>query len=318
MGLNVCAQASSPVRLPEGVFFMSYAFSFGPFSVRLWPMMPQKIHIAGVNFDPVRYDQALDRIAALIQSGVQHYGVTPNPEMLLNASRDPEFRNILNGASLSVADGVGVLWAATFLQKASGLPAWLRLLWLPLSLAMVLLAPARLRQVLPQRVAGSDLLFGIAERSQNAGWRIFLLGAAPGVAEAARQALLKKYPHANIAGSYAGSPKAQDWEAVRSCIHDAQPNVLLIAYGSPAQERWIAEHLAKLPSVRFAMGIGGAFDFAAGRIRRAPKAFQRLGLEWLWRLVLQPSRWRRIVNATWRFAGLVFGQKKDHSGFAPD
>lgn len=268
--------------------------------------MTKRIQIAGVEFDPVTYNQALDRIDILMQTKGQYYGVTPNPEMLLNASKQSEFQSILNGAALSVADGIGVLWAAYFLKKTEK-KNWLqKKIWKLLSLKMVLLAPKRIRSALPQRVTGSDLLFKIADQSQNRDWKIFLLGAAPGIAKKAANQLMKKYPQAKIMGHHAGNPTDDEWSEIKKEINKIKPNILFVAYGSPTQEEWIVKHLKELPSVRFAMGIGGAFDFAAGKIKRAPKVFQYLGLEWLWRLARQPSRIGRIINATWRFSRMIY------------
>lgn len=268
--------------------------------------MTHRTQIVGVEFDPITYREALDRVGLLMQSSGQYYGVTPNPEMLLYARGHPEFRGLLNGAALSVADGIGVLWASTFLKKTRGKGVGRKVFWLPITLMMVLFAPRSIRSVLPQRVTGSDLLLKIVEASQTQGWRIFLLGAAPGVAEEASKKLLKRYPQAKIVGYYSGSPQDQDWPKIQRHLQSAQPEILFVAYGSPAQEQWIVRHLKELPSVKFALGIGGAFDFAAGKIKRAPKPFQTLGLEWLWRLLRQPSRLPRIINATWRFGGMVF------------
>jgi N-acetylglucosaminyldiphosphoundecaprenol N-acetyl-beta-D-mannosaminyltransferase len=206
--------------------------------------------------------------------GVARQVVTLNPEMVVMAQRDPVFAALIQRADLVTADGVGLLWAA------------------------------RLRgERLPERVTGVDLLVALAALAAGAGYRLFLLGGAPGVAEAAGQALHARFPGLPLAGTYTGSPgEADDEEALRR-IHAARPDLLFVAYGAPAQERWIARHREALGGV-VAVGVGGALDFLAGRVPRAPAWMRTRGLEWLYRLWREPWRWRRMV-ALPRFAALA-------------
>jgi N-acetylglucosaminyldiphosphoundecaprenol N-acetyl-beta-D-mannosaminyltransferase len=122
---------------------------------------------------------------------------------------------------------------------------------------------------------------------------VFLLGAAPGVAERAAATLVRRIPSLRVAGTYAGSPSSENDETIRERIRAAGARVLLVAYGMPAQERWIARNLPLLPSVRTAIGVGGVFDQLAGRVRLPPRFVHAIGLEWLWRLAFEPRRWRR-------------------------
>jgi N-acetylglucosaminyldiphosphoundecaprenol N-acetyl-beta-D-mannosaminyltransferase len=203
---------------------------------------------------------------------------TANPEFVMTAQRDPEFRAVLRAADLVLPDGVGLLWAAR-----------------------------RQGQPLPERVAGSDLIYQTAEVGARLGWRIFYLGAAERVAQAAADKLAALYPGLTVAGAYAGSPAPAEEAALVARVQAAQPDLLLVAYGAPAQDKWIARHKARL-GVPVSMGVGGSFDFVAGVAQRAPRWVQRLGLEWLHRLWRQPWRARRIFTAVVAFPLAVWRQ----------
>lgn len=199
---------------------------------------------------------------------------TVNPEFIVDARRNPAFAGVLRRADLRVADGVGVLWAARLLGQA-----------------------------LPERVTGSDGIYRIAERAAQQGWRVFLLGAGPGVAAATADILRARYPGLVVAGAYGGSPADAEWPAIRGWLESTQPDLLFVAYGHPKQDFWIDRHRGELP-VAVALGVGGAFDFVAGVAVRAPVWMRRLGLEWLHRLVREPWRWRRMLKLP-VFAALV-------------
>jgi len=267
--------------------------------------MKERVQIAGVPFDPVTYDEALSRIDDMLKVGAKTYVVTPNPEMVLNASRDVDFKAVLSDAGLSIPDGVGVLWASYYLSLPMPASFWGRYAQLFSSLVSIFLSPQKIRQLLPQRVTGTDLMYKIIDQSQEHGWKIYLLGAREGVAQKAITILRACYPQANFVGCFAGSPQTADESAIRDIVSAAAPDILFVAYGSPAQEKWIHYNLPHLPSIKIAVGVGGAFDFAAGIVKRAPHAMQQLGLEWLYRLIQEPSRIRRIWNATFVFINLV-------------
>ena len=191
---------------------------------------------------------------------------TVNPEFIIEARRRPAFRRALATAALCTPDGVGVLWAA----RRSGVR-------------------------LDERVTGSDAIYRLSERAAGQGWRVFYLGAAAGVAERAAAELGRLYPGLRVAGTFAGSPADGDWAQIRHRLAAARADLLFVAYGHPRQDIWIHQHRRELP-VAVAMGVGGAFDFVAGVTPRAPLWMQRLGLEWLFRLVRQPWRWRRMTT----------------------
>jgi len=233
--------------------------------------------ILGVRVDSVDYGQALSLIEDFVLSGAPHQVVTINPEFIVAAQSDDDFRDILNVSSLSLPDGVGLLWAARFL----GHP-------------------------LQERVTGTDTVQRIAALAAQKSYSLFLLGAAPGVAVATAARLCQTYPGLRVAGAHAGSPALEEDEIV-SLIQRAKPNILFVAYGAPAQDKWIARNLERL-GVPVAMGVGGAFDFISGRAKRAPRWLQHVGLEWLHRLLHEPWRWRRML-AVPRFVWLVLRER---------
>jgi N-acetylglucosaminyldiphosphoundecaprenol N-acetyl-beta-D-mannosaminyltransferase len=263
--------------------------------------MNSRVHIAGVPFDPVSYESALNFVGQFMESSGQAYLVTPNPEMVVHAKKDPIFRGVLERAALSIPDGIGIVWAGHYLKEKATLLG---------SLARIFLKPASVRTVFPDRVTGTDLLEKIVERAQEKQWTMYFLGARSGIAEIAQERLLKKYPQAQFVGAYAGSPAFEEEEKQIAQINQAAPQILFVAYGSPMQEEWISRNLSRMPSVKVAMGVGGAFDFHAGKTRRAPKVMQKLGVEWLWRVLRQPSRLKRIYRATAVFIALVSKEKK--------
>ncbi len=228
--------------------------------------LPPPIEILGVPVHPITYEQLVTIVEAFIAEGRPHQICTANPEFVMTAQRMPEFMAVLQKADLVVADGIGLLWAAR-----------------------------RMGKVLPERVTGSDGIYWLAERAAQAGWRVFLLGAAPGVAEKTAAILAERFPGLQVVGTYAGSPKEEDYPDIARRIKAARPHLLLVAYGAPKQDLWIARHKDDL-QVPVSMGVGGAFDHVTGVQKRAPRLLIQLKLEWLWRLVTQPWRWKRQLD----------------------
>jgi N-acetylglucosaminyldiphosphoundecaprenol N-acetyl-beta-D-mannosaminyltransferase len=209
---------------------------------------------------------ALARIEQLIEDrGPTRLVATVNPEFVMRAQADEHFRGVLEAADLCLADGIGVVWA----MRRQGCRN-------------------------QQRVAGSDLVPGLAKLCATRGWRPFLLGARPGVAAEAAQRLQESVPGLQVAGCHGGSPDPEDDEESLRRIRGSGADLLLVAYGHPRQELWIERNRSRL-DVPVAVGVGGAFDFLAGRVRRAPQFVRRAHLEWLWRLVLEPWRVRRMA-----------------------
>jgi len=233
---------------------------------------PEAVYVLGVRVDRVSQQQALAGIEQMLR---QHRAgarplpcqqvVTVNPEFVMAAQRRQDFRMAINAAALVLADGMGVVWATRFLGK-----------------------PA------PERLTGTDLLPLLAKLCATCGYRLYLLGAAPGVAEVAALRLQDLAPELQIAGIYGGSPAVHEEDSIIERIREARADVLCVAYGAPCQELWICRNRSRLP-VALAIGVGGAFDFLSGRQRRAPRSMQRLGLEWVYRLYREPWRWRRML-----------------------
>ncbi|HLW00794.1 MAG TPA: WecB/TagA/CpsF family glycosyltransferase [Ktedonobacterales bacterium] len=252
---------------------------------------PERLLVLGVRADRVDMTEALARIEALIEqhrysSEPAFQVITLNPEFVWTARKNTAFRETINQAKLVVADGIGIIWASRILGRP-----------------------------FPERVAGSDLLPLLAERCAARGYRLFLLGAAPGVAEKAADILQKRLPGLQIAGTYAGSPAPEEAEHILELIRTAQPDVLAVAYGAPKQDLWIRQHVSALgeAGVSIALGVGGTLDFIAGRIPRAPRWIQRVGLEWAFRVFAQPRRiWR--VHSLFLMGILVWVQRLQSTG----
>jgi exopolysaccharide biosynthesis WecB/TagA/CpsF family protein len=231
------------------------------------PAIP-RVPILDLPVAAITYAHWLEVIAAWAAEPepVAHHVCTINPEFIMIAQRDANFRHILQRADLCVPDGVGLLWAARHLGRP-----------------------------LPQRVTGSDGVPIIAAQAAQTGWRLFFLGAAPGVADQAAAVLRARYPGVQIVGTYSGSPRPEEEDALVERINTSGADLLFVAFGAPEQDKWIARNRPRL-RVHMAMGVGGSFDFIAGIVPRAPLWMQRLGLEWLFRLILQPWRFRRMLR----------------------
>ena len=164
-------------------------------------------------------------------------------------------------------------------------------------------------QKLPARVTGSDTMVAFCN-TLDSNTPVFLLGAAPGVAEKAAQKLQLFNPQLKVAGTFSGSPAANEAEEICNRITMSGAKVLFVAFGAPKQETWLHTYAHLLPNVRVGMVVGGTFDFLAGKITRAPKLMRKLGLEWFWRLLQEPSRLPRMWNATVVFMWQVFRHGK--------
>jgi N-acetylglucosaminyldiphosphoundecaprenol N-acetyl-beta-D-mannosaminyltransferase len=228
-------------------------------------MVVESADVLGVRVDLVSMADVLAFVEESIRERRPARIVTVNAEYVIRARRDGEFAAVLRSADLATADGAGVVWA----MRRFG---------------------AQQRE----RVGGSDLIWLLAEQAARNHHRIFLLGGAPGVADRAADVLRGRYPGLLIAGTYAGSPAEAEEEHIVDLIRRSQADVLLVAFGAPAQDKWLASHLSET-GAHVGMGVGGSFDYVAGVARRAPVWMQRRGLEWLWRLIRQPRRWRRML-----------------------
>lgn len=244
-------------------------------------MPAERISILGVPVDNLTEASALERIGDFLRQGDPHHVVTVNPEFVMEAQHNAAFRTVLQHADLATPDGFGLLLAARWL----GTP-------------------------LRGRVTGIDLTQRIAEIAAAHGYSLFLLGAAPGIARQAADVLVGRCPGLRIAGCFAGSPLPRHEPFLRQLITTAHPDILLVAFGHPAQDLWIARNQPYL-RVPVAIGVGGAFDYLSGRVPRAPAWLRRLGLEWLYRLLRQPRRWRRILVAVPLFLWSILRATRD-------
>lgn len=227
------------------------------------------VHRGGVRIDNVTTAHALERVMFFLNSSSQHYIVTPNPEFIVAAQHDEEFRTILNQADMAVPDGFGLFLAAPFLKE---------------------------------RICGVDLMEKICQAAAQTGDKVFLLGAKKGIAEKAARALERKYAGLTIESH-------ENEEQCAAALRNAQPKILFVALGHPKQEKWIYKNLKNFPSVKVAMGVGGAFDFLSGKVQRAPLLMRNIGLEWLWRLFMEPRRIKRIFTAVIVFPWLLLSSK---------
>ena len=238
------------------------------------------LRLMGVPIHDVTMSETLAWIGRWIDMGGPHQIATVNPEFLMRARDDGDFRATLARAALCIPDGIGILLAA----RLRGDP-------------------------LRERVAGSDLVPRLAAVAATQGWRLFFLGAAPGVAQEAASRLRTAHPDLLIVGCYAGSPAREEEAEIVARIRDSQADAVLVAYGAPGQDQWLGRNLAAT-GASVGIGVGGSLDFIAGTSRRAPRWLQQLGMEWLYRLLREPWRWRRQL-ALPRFAWLILTGRDD-------
>ena len=230
----------------------------------------QRQSILGTPVDAVNLDHALALIAGWLaqpQGSQLRHVVTVNPEFVIAARRDPACAAVLHASALATADGVGITLAGRILSIPVG-----------------------------ERIPGVDLVEGLArlsDRDENC--RLFLLGAGPGIADEAAQRLRERFPGVRITGTFAGSSADAGFAEIEAKLSASNATMLLVAFGHPTQDLWIARHREALAAhgILVSIGVGGTFDYLSGRVPRAPRLVRRLGLEWLYRLVRQPWRWRR-------------------------
>ena len=234
----------------------------------------------GIKVDEITKEQALQKALEFLNSSGQHKIFTPNPEMVVKAQKDEYFKQVLNTGDLNLCDGVGI----QIFTKI-------------------------------KRIPGVDFMAALCQLASEQGRGVYLLGSGSDeVVGGAFQELEKKYPNLMISG-YNKGPEINENPACKfdgpifEQINQSGAQILFVAFGMGKQEKWIYENLSKIPNVKIAMGIGGSFDFISGKIKRAPLFMRQLGLEWLYRLIQQPSRIKRIFNATIRFTWLALFQK---------
>lgn len=223
------------------------------------------LQIMGVEFYPITLQGAVSALDWMLarEDGCTRLVVTANPVMVMAAQKDPEFMTILRNAHLVIPDGVGILWAA----RKKGLK-------------------------LPERVTGVDLAHVLLNRRPSP--RFYFLGGKEGVAEKAAERAVKMFPGVRVCGTYHGYFKPDEEEKVVKDIRDSRPHIIFCGMGSPRQEKFVWRHRNEL-GAKAGIGLGGALDILAGEKKRAPESIQRLGLEWLYRLALEPGRIKQDI-----------------------
>jgi N-acetylglucosaminyldiphosphoundecaprenol N-acetyl-beta-D-mannosaminyltransferase len=243
----------------------------------------ERVRILNIEIDRIGVNQTVEKIDKFIRNNRPKFVCTANVDHVIQCLQDQEFRQIYREADLAVPDGVPLLWAARILGKS-----------------------------LIERVNGTNLFFKLCERASKKGYRIFFLGAPPGVAARAASNLKHKFKGLKIVGTYAPpldffNDRKENTRIIRM-IHQARPHILFVGLGAPKQEKWIYRHLPEL-KVPVSIGIGASFEYAAGVTKRAPRWMQNIGLEWLYRISENPKRyWKRYFLQDFKFFPLIFKQ----------
>lgn len=239
--------------------------------------------IGGITLNSTSQTRVLGKIAERIKKNKKTFVVTPNPEFIVYAHKHLWFKKILNQADFAIPDGIGLVWAGKILG-----------------------------QPIKERISGTDLMEKLCQEAVKRNWSVYLLGAKPGVAKKTLEVLQKRY--SGLKGWTESGPKlkiekwnlktAKDWVEK---VNQKKPDLLFVGFGMGKQEKFIWDNWDKL-DVRLAMGVGGAFDYLSGQIPRAPKWVQKIGLEWLFRLLREPWRWKRQLRLL-EFIWLVIKEK---------
>ena len=228
--------------------------------------MPEKIDIHGVMIDNVTMEEALDKVLSMLEGQTPQKIFTPNSEIIMQATRDPELRDILNSAELIVPDGAGVILASRIMKNE-----------------------------LKEKVPGIDLVRQIFANTKKRPASFFILGGKPGVAEKASVNIVYDYPKAKIKGYRNGYFDESEVPEIIKQINESRAEILLVGLGAPKQEKWIHRYANEL-NCKILMGIGGSIDVFAGTAKLAPEFMRRAGLEWLYRLIKEPKRAKRMLD----------------------
>ncbi len=256
-----------------------------------------KVSIAGLKIDAITRKDFLHTIHGRLAQGAKTFVTTPYSEFLYAALYDHVVMDMLNKADLAIPDGIGILWGQRFLS----LPFSVRNYYLKIVQAFwqmfytgagILLWPRSIYKTFPEKITGADVIWDIAELAAKNNYSVYLLGSF--VPELAAKKLQERYPGLVIAGT---SQKPPQDESIARDVNDAKADILLVAYGPIRQEQWIVDHYAQL-SAKLMIGLGGTFDYIAGKKLQPPRFIRSSGLEWLYRLITQPTRFKRIVRAT--------------------
>ena len=240
-----------------------------------------RIKFLNTNIDNLTMEEALERIDELIKRGKPSYVVTPNVDHIVKLEKDVEFQEVYRNADLILTDGMPLLWISKFKKNP-----------------------------IKEKVSGSDLFPKVCELAAQKGYKVFLLGAAEGIADKAALNLKNKYNGLNIIGTYSPSygfeTKPEEIEYIIDKIRSTEPNILAVGLGAPKQEKFIYKYIDQL-NVPISLAIGASIDFEAGNIKRAPKWMQKVGLEWFYRLTKEPKRmFKRYLVDDIKILKLIF------------
>jgi len=224
------------------------------------------LHLLGVPFAKMTMEETLQYLEQRLDQRQPTHIITANPEIVMYGNRHPAYLNILHQAEIVVPDGIGIVIASKKWGKAA----------------------------IPQRVAGFDLLVELLKLADHKGKKVFLLGASEDTNNKAFAKLQKLYPHAKLVGRHHGYFQEAEEKEILDKIKAAAPDMLFVALGFPKQEEWIAKYRDRLDG-SLMMGVGGSLDVLADKVKRAPMGWQKVGLEWLYRLLQEPKRWRRMI-----------------------
>ncbi len=237
------------------------------------------VSIFGISISKLNMKETIQYLTNAILFQQPHHVITANPIMIMKALEEPNFMKVMQTAELVVPDGTGIVWAAKYL----GYPV-------------------------AERVAGCDMIYELMKAAKSYQWRIYLLGASPEVVQETAYRLQRDYPHIDLAGFHHGYFTSDEDERIIKQIEAAKPHILFVARSLERQDAWINQHRDRL-NVPVMMGVGGSFDVIAGKVKRAPKEFQKLRLEWFYRLASEPSRYKRMLVLP-KFVGKVIRSKK--------
>jgi N-acetylglucosaminyldiphosphoundecaprenol N-acetyl-beta-D-mannosaminyltransferase len=236
------------------------------------------VPIFGIRVSKVDMKTTVSYLTEAVRNREPHQVITANPIMVMTALENPAYMEIMKSAELVVPDGTGVVWAAKYCNEP-----------------------------VVERVAGFDLLHELLHQGESYNWRVYLLGSTPEVIRETASRLQTQYPLIVIAGYRDGFFGPEEDEKIISDINQSQPDLLFVARGADSQEPWIAKYKSRL-NIPVMMGVGGSFDVISGKSKRAPKAFQKLRAEWLYRLLKEPTRYKRML-ALPKFAVKVVREK---------
>lgn len=253
--------------------------------------MAEKINIRGVLIDNVNLAEATEICAEFIRGDQVRAVFTPNSEIIQSCVEDAAMTELINSADLVIPDGIGVIYASRILKHP-----------------------------LKAKTAGYELGLEIVKLSSETGCKLYFLGGgkgkdgAPDIAELAKEKLLEKYPSAQIVGTHHGyfKKEGEESDAVIAEINALQPDVLYVCLGVPVQEKWIAANRDKFTTVKLCLALGGSLDGYSGNVKRAPKIFIKLGLEWFYRLIKEPRRIGRMMKLPKFLFGTIFYRIRFH------